>query len=191
MGCICDTALRRKLSKVGHKADENENPPHLNDSQKAVIRNNWQVLKCHIANIGVITYVSMFESHPELLEVFSKFKGRDLYELKRAGLLRQHALRVMATIDKCIARLDEPASLMMMLRESGAHHRLYKVPVDYIPIILPHFLSAIKPHIQDHWCDDLEDAWKILFAIIIYHMKEGMQQPTKRSMEYIAEKSSS
>jgi hemoglobin-like flavoprotein len=77
----------------------------------------------------------MFESRPELLEVFSKFKGRDLDELRRAGLLRQHALRVMATIDKVITRLDEPSSLKQMLREVGGHHRVYKVPPDYLQVI--------------------------------------------------------
>jgi hypothetical protein len=76
----------------------------------------------------------MFESRPELMEVFSKFKGRDLLELKRAGLLRQHALRVMATIDKVITRLDEPTALITLLKESGAHHKLYKVPQDYLQV---------------------------------------------------------
>lgn len=190
MGCTCEKVWRRKMSKVGNKSEHFDSPPHLSDAQKAVIRNNWQILKCHVANIGVITYVGMFESRPELMEVFSKFKGRDLHELKRAGLLRQHALRVMATIDKVITRLDEPSSLIILLREVGAHHKLYKVPPDYIQIILPHFLNAIKPHIEDHWCDDLEEAWKMLFAVIIYHMKEGYVLPEQRHTEYIVDAAS-
>ncbi|XP_045163680.1 uncharacterized protein LOC123528001 [Mercenaria mercenaria] len=190
MGCTCEKVWRRKLSKVGHKSGSNDTPPNMSDTQKAVIRNNWQILKCNVANIGVITYVSMFESRPELLEVFSKFKGRDLSELRRAGLLRQHALRVMATIDKVITRLDEPSSLIVMLREVGAHHKLYKVPPDYIKIILPHFLNAIKPHIEEHWCDDLETAWTALFAIIIYYMNEGINQPDHGHRQYIVDPSS-
>lgn len=57
MGCACEKVWRRKLSKVGHKAEISDNPPYVTDAQKAVIRNNWQILKCHVANIGVITYV--------------------------------------------------------------------------------------------------------------------------------------
>ncbi|XP_045163679.2 neuroglobin-like [Mercenaria mercenaria] len=190
MGCTCEKVWRRKHSKVGHKSESSDTPPSMSDAQKAVIRNNWQTLKCHVANIGVITYVSMFESRPELLELFSKFKGQNINELRRAGLLRQHALRVMATIDKVITRLDEPSSLIVMLREVGAHHKLYKVPPDYIQIILPHFLSAIKPHIEEHWCDDLETAWKTMFAIIIYHMSEGITQPEHGHRQFIADPSS-
>jgi hypothetical protein len=83
---------------------------------------------------------SMFESRPELLEIFSKFKGRDLMELKRAGLLRQHALRVMATIDKVITRLDEPTALITLLKEAGAHHKLYKVPQNYLKVYVAYQL---------------------------------------------------
>ena len=36
----------------------------------------------------------MFESKPELIEVFEKFKGRDIGDLQSNGLLRQHALKV-------------------------------------------------------------------------------------------------
>ena len=78
----------------------------------------------------------MFESRPELIEVFSKFKGRDIRELKRGGLLHQHALRVMATIDKVITRLDEPSSLIVLLKESGAHHKMYNVPQDYLQVFM-------------------------------------------------------
>jgi hypothetical protein len=54
-------------------------------------------------------------------------------------------------------------------------------------IILPHFLNAIKPHIEDHWCDDLENAWKTMFDIIIYYMKEGYKEPKHCHKEYIVE----
>lgn len=84
---------------------------------------------------GWPNFFRMFESRPELMEVFSKFKGRDLHELRRAGLLRQHALRVMATIDKAITRLDEPSSLIILLREVGAHHKLYKVPPENLQVV--------------------------------------------------------
>ena len=40
----------------------------------------------------------------------------------------------MATIDKCISRIDEPDNLAKLLIETGAHHRKYKVPADYIQV---------------------------------------------------------
>jgi len=41
-------------------------------------------------------------------------------------------------------------------------------------IILPHFLQAIKPHIEKFWSDDMANAWRALFALIIYYMEDGI-----------------
>ena len=57
MGCTCEKVWGQNHSKVGHKCDSSDNPPNLSDAEKAAIRNNWQVFKCNVSNIGVITYV--------------------------------------------------------------------------------------------------------------------------------------
>ncbi|WAQ95050.1 hypothetical protein MAR_007521 [Mya arenaria] len=74
----------------------------------------------------------MFENRPELIEIFANFRGRDIGDLQRSGLIRQHALMVMGTIDKCISRIDEPENLAKLLIETGALHRKYNVPPDVI-----------------------------------------------------------
>ena len=76
----------------------------------------------------------MFESRPELKDAFQKFKGKNLTELQHTGLIRAHALRVMATVDKCISRLDEPSNLANLMIEMGRHHRQYNVNPDYIQV---------------------------------------------------------
>ena len=79
---------------------------------------------------------SMFESRPELKDAFAKFKGKNLTELQHTGLIRAHALRVMATVDKCISRLDEPSNLANLMIEMGRHHRQYNVNPEYIQVII-------------------------------------------------------
>ncbi|KAH3817939.1 hypothetical protein DPMN_119524 [Dreissena polymorpha] len=116
----------------------------------------------------------MFEKKPEVKEIFEKFKGRDLRDLRNDGLLRQHALKVIATIDKCICRLEEPETLAKLLIETGAMHIKYKVPAECLQIIFPHFLNAIKPYIEDYWSEDIAYAWKTLFRIMTYYMEIGM-----------------
>ncbi|KAL4221047.1 hypothetical protein ACF0H5_019309 [Mactra antiquata] len=176
MGCVSvKLDKNNKSKKDSPSTDTNQNLETLTTEQKTLIRNNWQVLKCHVANIGVITYVSMFENRPELIHIFASFKGRDVSELEQTGLLRQHALRVMATIDKCITRLDEPANMQNILKEVGIHHVRYKVPAEYLEDILPHFLSAIKPHIGDEWNEQSTKAWTIFLSIVVYYIKDGMK----------------
>ena len=76
----------------------------------------------------------MFESRPELIKTFSKFNGKDLNTLQESGLLQQHALRVMATIDKCITCMKRPSSMVHLLREVGHHHKVYNVKADDIQV---------------------------------------------------------
>lgn len=56
MGCALDKLRTGKGTKVGSK-NSTDKPPWPSADQIAVIRNNWQTLKVHIANVGVITFV--------------------------------------------------------------------------------------------------------------------------------------
>lgn len=76
----------------------------------------------------------MFESRPELIKIFSSFRGKGLTELQHSGLIHAHALRVMATVDKCVSRLDDRSEIAAILREVGQKHRAYDVPADQIEV---------------------------------------------------------
>ncbi|WAR15350.1 CYGB2-like protein [Mya arenaria] len=171
MGCSCE---KLKLVYKSGSTKDYAALQSLTEAQVYGIKQTWRAIKDHIANVGVITYVSMFENRPELIEIFANFRGRNVGDLQRSGLIRQHALKVMGTIDKCISRIDEPENLAKLLIETGALHRKYNVTPDVIQIIFPHFLNAIKPHIEDYWTEDIATAWKTLFRIMTHYMEIGM-----------------
>ncbi|KAJ9575258.1 hypothetical protein L9F63_025791, partial [Diploptera punctata] len=50
----------------------------------------------------------LFETHPDVQQVFMPFKEIELEDLKLSKELRAHALRVMAFVQKAVARLHEP-----------------------------------------------------------------------------------
>ena len=77
---------------------------------------------------------SMFESHPELVSKFSAFEGKDVNKVKESGLLQQHALRVMSTVDKCITHINDPSSTRNILHEVGERHKLFDVSPDDIQV---------------------------------------------------------
>lgn len=156
----------------------------LSDAQRDVVKYGWRLLSQDIGNIGVLTFVSMFESRPELKDAFHAFKGKNLTELQHTGLIRAHALRVMATVDKCISRLDEPSNLANLMIEMGRHHRQYNVNPDYIQYIATPFINAIKPHIEEYWSDDVEKAWRTLFDLMTYYMTSGMRKTSKNENSF-------
>ena len=76
----------------------------------------------------------LFETHPDVQDVFEPFKGKTMEDLKYSNQLRSHALRVMGTVEKCLARINEPKKLQAMLHDLGSRHVMYSAKVDYIDV---------------------------------------------------------
>ena len=90
---------------------------------------NFSIFKgiCHI-------YCRLFEAHPDVQDVFMPFKGLTKDDLQHSNQLRSHALRVMGTVEKCLARIDEPKKLEQVLSDLGSRHVMYNAKVDYIDV---------------------------------------------------------
>ena len=55
-------------------------------------------------------------------------------ELEINTIMRAHAMRVMSTVDKCIARLDSRSKLCDMMMELGLRHRSYTMKIEFIDV---------------------------------------------------------
>ena len=86
----------------------------------------------------------MFESKPDLKEAFANFRGKDLTELSKSGLIRAHALRVMATVDKCVTRIDTPASMIKLCQELGQSHKQYNLKPDYMQVSIEKIKTSVN-----------------------------------------------
>ncbi|XP_046389351.1 cytoglobin-2-like, partial [Ischnura elegans] len=126
------------------------------------------------------SYNMLFETHPDVQEVFMSFQGIELEELKHSKQLRSHALRVMGFVQKTVARLHEPEKLDVLLRELGKKHHGYSAKQEYIDLIGPQFIQAIKPSLEDKWSPELHTAWAKLFEYMSSVMKEEMDKEEKR-----------
>ncbi|XP_076464350.1 uncharacterized protein LOC143296358 [Babylonia areolata] len=151
-----------------------EERPEFTEHQKKVVLDSWRVIQKDIAHVGVVMFVGLFETHPDVQDVFLPFKGQSLDELKQSAQLKSHVLRVMGTVEKCLARIDEPDKLQNLLHELGAKHVLYNARIDYIDLIGPQFIRAVKPAMGDQWTSEIEAAWADLFRLISHIMKEAM-----------------
>ncbi|XP_035220162.1 myoglobin-like [Stegodyphus dumicola] len=122
--------------------------------------------------------MSLFETHPDVQDVFMPFKGLTKEELRHSKELRAHGLRVMGFVQKVVARLDEPAKSEQLLKELGRNHVMYGAKIDYVDLIGPQFVFAVKPSMKEHWSDEIEEAWMQLFRFMAYIMKKAMIETT-------------
>ena len=68
----------------------------------------------------------MFETHPEVRESFMSFGEVNSDDLYVNAQLRAHALRVMTTVEKVLARIDSDEKLDKLLTELGERHSQYR-----------------------------------------------------------------
>ena len=62
------------------------------------------------------------------------FKGLSRKDLKYSVVLRDHALRVMGIVEKCINRLDDLEKLKAIMLPLGKRHGEYKVKKRFIDV---------------------------------------------------------
>ncbi|XP_046388824.1 non-symbiotic hemoglobin 1-like [Ischnura elegans] len=156
-------------------------PDPLTEKQIALLQENWKELEDNIEKVGVIWFISLFETHPDVQEVFIPFKGMAKEELRNNKTLKAHALKVMAFVQKAVARLYERDKLDVLLRELGKKHYSYGAKQKYIDLIAPQFIEAIKPSLEATWSDELELAWVALFNYMGTIMKAAMDIEERRA----------
>lgn len=44
----------------------------------------------------------------------------------------------------------------------------------FLQLVGNQFVLAIKPHFNNKWTAEMEDAWVQLFKVMTYHMKKGL-----------------
>ena len=68
----------------------------------AVIRTSWTTLTNEIESIGVLTFLHMFEKHPNMKNTFKSFKHLTHQELQTSEIFHNHAARVVNVVKKVI-----------------------------------------------------------------------------------------
>ncbi|XP_061197811.1 uncharacterized protein LOC133205933 isoform X1 [Saccostrea echinata] len=150
--------------------------PVLTDNQIEALQESWGILKHDISRVGVVMFMNLFQTHPEVQDAFLPFQQLAKEDMEHSAILRSHALRVMGTVDKCLARIRTPEKLQNLMHELGERHANYSARQEFIDLVGSQFVYAIKPHLEDCWSKELEEAWLQLFRVMSFHMKKGMRE---------------
>ena len=82
----------------------------------------------------IVIYFRLFETHPDIQDVFTPFRGMTKEEMKHSSSLKTHALRVMSAVEKLLARINDMDKVEQLLYEMGQRHMMYNAKVDYIDV---------------------------------------------------------
>ena len=96
-------------------------------------------LLCFLNNSVSSCICRLFEKYPDMQQIFIPFRGLTAEELRNCDKLRQHGLRVMGTVDKCVARIDKLEKLEKLLHELGNKHVVFNIKTDYLDVSMINF----------------------------------------------------
>ncbi len=147
----------------------------LTEAQRSIIRATVPVLQEHGEAITKHFYQSLFEAHPELLNVFNK---------ANQGPGGQ-AANLATSILMYAAHIDHLDKLAPMVERIAHKHGSMEVKPEHYPIVGHHLLLAIKAVLGDAATEEVIGAWGVAYGdlaeIFIQREKqlydEGADQP--------------
>ncbi|XP_002739222.1 uncharacterized protein LOC100375093 [Saccoglossus kowalevskii] len=180
----CSNSSHNCVSPKKEDSMEQLPPTSLTDQHRVILLDSWKVIQEDIAKVGVIMFMGLFETHPECKEVFMPFKELQGDDLRWSSALKAHGLRVMAVIERVLARIDSDEKIEEHLKALAKKHVEYGANSDLVRLFGPQFIGSMKRQLHKSWSDEMQDAWTVLFDIIIYHMTTNMvpEQPENNNI---------
>nr|QQO51929.1 globin gb_IIIA [Platynereis dumerilii] len=142
---LCKKDVTMSKSSLEEQCIENPHKPQIKDvpradrppfteEQKTLVRKSWKVLQEDMSRVGVVMFIGLFETHPDVQDLFLPFRNLTTADMKHNAQLKTHALKVMGTVEKALARLDEPKKLEDMLHSLGRRHSTYNIKPEYVDL---------------------------------------------------------
>ena len=128
----------------------------LNQKTIEVIKSTVPVLEVHGEQITTVFYKTMFENHPELLNIFN-------HANQKQGR-QQRALA--GTVYAAAKYIDNLEAILPVVNQIAHKHRSLGIKPEHYPIVGEHLLLAIKEVLGDAATDEIINAWGEAYGVI-------------------------
>ncbi|XP_061556718.1 cytoglobin-1-like [Phycodurus eques] len=148
--------------------DHLERPSPLTDKDRVMIQDSWVKVYQNCDDAGVAILIRLFVNFPSSKQYFSKFKNiEDPEELEKSAHLRNHAHRVMNSINTLVENLDNPDKVASVLKLLGKAHALrHKVEPVYFKILNGVILEVLGEEFPEVMTAEVAGAWTKLLAVL-------------------------
>ncbi|MBB5233952.1 NO-inducible flavohemoprotein [Deinococcus budaensis] len=126
----------------------------LTPQQTAIVKATVPALEAHGETITRLFYASMFQAHPELLNIFNPAN-------QKTG---RQARSLAASVLAYAANIDHPERLGGMVGRIAHKHVSLEVLPEHYPIVGEHLLGAIATVLGDAATPEILDAWAAAYG---------------------------
>ncbi|XP_037111554.1 cytoglobin-1-like isoform X1 [Syngnathus acus] len=164
------TKKKKKMERMQEEGDLDhlERPSSLTDKDKVNIQDSWAKVYQNCDDVGVAILIRLFVNFPSSKQYFVKFKNiEDPEGLEKNPQLRNHARRVMSSINTLVENLANPEKITSALKLLGKAHALrHKVDPAYFKILNGVILEVLGEVFPEVMTADVAGAWTKLLATV-------------------------
>ncbi|MFB5192333.1 NO-inducible flavohemoprotein [Alicyclobacillus fastidiosus] len=128
----------------------------LSQETRDIIKSTVPVLETHGTAITTRFYQLLFESHPELLNIFNKMN-------QRKG---DQQTALANAVYAAAAHIDHLEDIIPAVKQISNKHRALGILPEHYPIVGENLLKAIKEVLGDAATDEIIDAWAQAYGVI-------------------------
>ncbi|MGX9133902.1 NO-inducible flavohemoprotein [Rummeliibacillus sp. JY-2-4R] len=128
----------------------------LSQGKMDIIKSTAPVLEVHGKEITTAFYKRLFETHPELLNIFNQTnqrKGRQQLALANA-------------VYAAAVHIENLAEIMPVVKQISEKHRSLGIRPEHYPIVGENLLLAIKEVLGDAATPEIMDAWTEAYGVL-------------------------
>ncbi|XP_057673127.1 cytoglobin-1-like [Corythoichthys intestinalis] len=148
------------------EVDHLERPSPLTDKERVVLQDSWAKVYQNCDDVGVAILIRFFVNFPSSKQYFSNFKNIEQpEELEKSAQLRNHARRVMNSINTLVENLENPDKVASVLKLLAKAHALrHKVEPVYFKILSGVILEVLGEAFPE--AAEVAEAWTKLLGIL-------------------------
>ncbi|XP_077590615.1 cytoglobin-1-like [Stigmatopora nigra] len=152
------------------EVDHLERPSPLTDKERMILQDSWAKVYQNCDDVGVAILIRLFVNFPSSKQYFSNFKNIERpEELEKSAQLRNHARRVMNSINTLVENLENTDKVASVLKMLGKGHALrHKVEPIYFKILGGVILEVLGEEFPEVVTAEVAEAWTKLLATLYF-----------------------
>jgi len=133
----------------------------ISDDQAGMVKAGWQAAVDAPGDFAADFYRDLFAAAPAVVGLFS-------------GDMTEQRGRLTHTLAETVQLIDQPATLLLLLRASGVRHHHYEVKQAYFSVMRDILIDAMARRAGAVFDSAHRQAWEAMFDNMTTIMQDGM-----------------
>ncbi|XP_078345778.1 neuroglobin-like [Oculina patagonica] len=173
MGCSSSLFNRNEVSAF--KSNSNFTVVSFPEETKNILTESWKLVEPVKTAAGKKMFQRLFETHPEVLNMFPTFKGLTQQEIMSSRSLYLHVKIVMRALENAVLSLNDWEKFTQYLMNLGERHRPWSLKMEHFDLLKEAFLWTLQDMLQATCTAEVRKAWSEMVDFMATTMMYGLK----------------